>query len=43
MLVTSARSASLGEVLDRAGGRGGGSAPFDAVAQMIRDDRDRRA
>jgi antitoxin FitA len=39
-LVADARRPSLDELLDRAGGRAGGSTGFDASARLIRADRD---
>lgn len=41
-LIEEAGSPTVDEVLDRAGGRAGGSAPFDAVTEALREDRDRR-
>lgn len=41
-LIDEARAPTLDEVLDRAGGRAGGSVPFAAAAQAVREDRDRR-
>lgn len=41
-LIDEARAPTLDEVLDRAGGRAGGSVPFATAAQTIREDRDRR-
>jgi len=38
-LVADARRPSLGEVLDRAGGRAGGSTSFGDSADLIRADR----
>jgi hypothetical protein len=39
-LVADARRPSLDELLDRAGGRAGGSASFGDAARLIRADRD---
>jgi hypothetical protein len=39
-LIADARRPSLDELLDRAGGRAGGSTSFRAAARMIRADRD---
>jgi plasmid stability protein len=41
-LVEEANTPTLDEVLDRAGGRSGGSVPLKAAAEAVRDDRDRR-
>jgi antitoxin FitA len=41
-LIDEASSPTVDEVLDRAGGRAGGSVPFSAAAQALRDDRARR-
>lgn len=41
-LIEDAGNPTVEEVLDRAGGRAGGSAPFDAVTEALREDRDRR-
>jgi plasmid stability protein len=41
-LIDEASSPTIEEVLDRAGGRAGGSVPFSAAAQALRDDRARR-
>jgi plasmid stability protein len=41
-LIDEASSPTVEEVLDRAGGRAGGSVPFSAAAQALRDDRARR-
>lgn len=41
-LVQEASTPTLDEVLDRAGGRAGGSVPFDVADQAVRDDRDSR-
>ena len=41
-LIDEASSPTVEEVLDRAGGRAGGSVPFSAAAQTLRDDRARR-
>lgn len=40
-LIDDARTPSLDEVLDRAGGRAGGSMSFDLAAESIRADRAR--
>ncbi|HEY6474911.1 MAG TPA: hypothetical protein VIY26_18605 [Acidimicrobiales bacterium] len=42
LLVEEARSPTLDELLDRAGGRAGGRAGFEAAAQAVRADRDVR-
>lgn len=41
-LIEEASRPTLEEVLDRAGGRAGGSVTFKAAARAVRDDRDRR-
>ena len=41
-LSTDARTPTLDEVLDRAGGRSGGRASFDGAAAAVRADRDAR-
>lgn len=41
-LIDEARAPTLDEVLDRAGGRAGGSTSFAAATQAVREDRDRR-
>lgn len=41
-LVEDATTPTLDEVLDRAGGRAGGTVPLDASVQAVRDDRDAR-
>jgi len=41
-LIEEASAPTLEEVLDRAGGRAGGSISFSAAAEAIRDDRARR-
>jgi antitoxin FitA len=41
-LIEEAKTPTLDEVLDRAGGRAGGSAPIDVTAAMVRGDRDSR-
>jgi plasmid stability protein len=41
-LIEEACAPTLDEVLDRAGGRAGGSVPFSAAAEAVRDDRARR-
>ncbi len=38
-LVDEASAPTVEEVLDRAGGRAGGSVPFSAAAQAVREDR----
>lgn len=38
-LIEEAATPTLDEVLDRAGGRAGGSVPFAVAAQSVRDDR----
>jgi antitoxin FitA len=40
-LVDEARQPTLDEVLDRAGGRSGGSVPLAFAADVVRDDRER--
>jgi plasmid stability protein len=40
-LIEEASAPTLEEVLDRAGGRAGGSVPFRAAAQTVRADRAR--
>lgn len=42
LLIEEASSPTLGEVLDRAGGRAGGSVSLRAAAEGVREDRDRR-
>lgn len=42
-LTRQAESETLEEVLDRAGGRAGGSLGFDFAAESLRDDRRRAA
>ena len=37
-----ARTPTVAEVLDRAGGRAGGSIPLDVAAEAVRADRDDR-
>ena len=39
-LVADARRPSLDELLERAGGRAGGSTSFDSAARLIRADRE---
>ncbi len=39
-LVTQARRPTLDEVLERAGGRAGGSVPLDFAAEQVRRNRD---
>jgi antitoxin FitA len=41
-LIREADQPTLDEVLDRAGGRSGGSVPLDTAVEVVRDDRDRR-
>lgn len=41
-LVDEARTPTLDEVLDRAGGRAGGKAPLTSAAKAVRRDRDAR-
>lgn len=41
-LVEDARTPTLDELLERAGGRAGGRAGFEASAQAVRADRDAR-
>lgn len=41
-LVDEASTPTVDEVLDRAGGRAGGSVSFPAAAEALREDRDRR-
>jgi antitoxin FitA len=41
-LIEEASEPSLDEVLDRAGGRSGGSVPLKAAVASLRADRDRR-
>lgn len=41
-LIADAGAPTVEEVLDRAGGRAGGSAPFSAAVAVVRRDRDRR-
>lgn len=41
-LIEAASEPSLDEVLDRAGGRSGGSVPLKAAMAALRADRDRR-
>ena len=41
-LIAEAASPTLEEVLDRAGGRAGGSLSFEAAVAELREDRDRR-
>ncbi|MGY1623903.1 FitA-like ribbon-helix-helix domain-containing protein [Geodermatophilus sp. SYSU D00965] len=41
-LIEEASSATVEEVLERAGGRAGGSASFEASVAVLREDRDRR-
>jgi plasmid stability protein len=41
-LIAEAASPTVEDVLDRAGGRAGGSVPFDVATRALREDRDRR-
>lgn len=41
-LIEEARLPTVDEVLDRAGGRAGGSLSFDEALDALREDRDRR-
>jgi plasmid stability protein len=41
-LIEEASAPTLDEVLDRAGGRAGGSVPFSAAVDALREDRARR-
>ena len=41
-LIEEASAPTVDEVLDRAGGRAGGSLTFFAAAEAVREDRDRR-
>jgi plasmid stability protein len=41
-LIEEASAPTLDEVLDRAGGRAGGSVPFSAAVEALREDRARR-
>jgi antitoxin FitA len=41
-LIEEASQPTLEEILDRAGGRSGGSVPLAAAAAVLRDDRARR-
>lgn len=41
-LIAEAASPTLEEILDRAGGRAGGSVSFETAVEALRDDRDRR-
>jgi len=41
-LIDDASRPTVEEVLDRAGGRAGGSVSFRAAAQAVKEDRDRR-
>ena len=41
-LIREANEPTLEEVLDRAGGRSGGSVPLESAVEAIRSDRDRR-
>jgi len=41
-LIEEASEPTLDEVLDRAGGRSGGSVPIKTAVETLREDRDRR-
>jgi hypothetical protein len=41
-LIAETSKPTLDEVLDRAGGRSGGSVPIDAAVKALRDERARR-
>ncbi|MDQ3677970.1 MAG: hypothetical protein M3401_14445 [Actinomycetota bacterium] len=41
-LIDEAGTPTLDEILDRAGGRAGGSVPFSVSAETLREDRARR-
>lgn len=41
-LIDEAGRPTVEEILDRAGGRAGGSVSFGSAAEAVRDDRDRR-
>lgn len=41
-LIQEAAAPTIEEVLERAGGRAGGSVPFSDAAGFLREDRDRR-
>ena len=41
-LIAEASGPTVEEILDRAGGRAGGSVPFSAANKVLREDRDRR-
>ena len=41
-LIAEASGPTVEEVLDRAGGRAGGSVPFSAASEILREDRARR-
>lgn len=41
-LIDEAASPTVDEILERAGGRAGGTVSFEAAAQTVRADRDRR-
>ena len=41
-LIAEAKRPSIDEVLERAGGRAGGSVPFKSATKHVRDDRGRR-
>lgn len=41
-LIEEASQPTLDEILDRAGGRSGGTLPLGTAVQALRDDRDRR-
>lgn len=41
-LISEAAQPTIEEILDRAGGRAGGSVPFSDATRILREDRDRR-
>ena len=41
-LIDEARTPTIEEILDRAGGRAGGSVPFSTAVEAVREDRARR-
>jgi antitoxin FitA len=41
-LIEEASTATIEEIMERAGGRAGGSISFTTAAEMVREDRDRR-
>ena len=41
-LIAEAGAPTVDEIMDRAGGRAGGSLPFDVAADAVRSDRARR-